>query len=453
MKKVLFSMVGVLLISTNFAFASECLELKNNLFIGQTDATTNGEVSKLQKFLNDDDILRGSSKGEALLTVDGIYGNNTASAVYGFQQNNDFKKVIKLLNTKTGVGPYTRNFIKNITCEVPKYDNKFAFSVKSIGTDVSPKTEIYLNGSLVATTKLSCAVNSKLNGKLSDTGISYPYAVSNIVSCYFAGAGETYGVFYDEKSPTQFVLKKKISEEGAPGISLPQFYFEKVSDVSLDGNASTSCQKISQTLWEGNVNQNSSEVLKLQNYLGPLVTKTWGVATNGDKDGVFGYYTKNWVQEFQKRNGIKPTGSVGPKTLAKINSMICTIVSNSNSVLKSDSQSTSNITGDGTIEIFGPWNGSYNYRIGYPAGQVAARIENGEEFSNLYNFISTSDNPCKDVVINGNFTFTTPVQVSFDRAKDGVANGAHEEPKAVYSVRLISVNKNTGWKASKLCLQ
>src|SRR3989338_10463062 len=37
--------------TTSTASTSLCLDLKNALIIGSTDATTNGEVSKLQRFL------------------------------------------------------------------------------------------------------------------------------------------------------------------------------------------------------------------------------------------------------------------------------------------------------------------------------------------------------------------------------------------------------------------
>ena len=51
-----------------------CLSLNNALIIGSTDATTNGEVSKLQRFLISEGVYP-----EALVT--GYYGNLTAQAV------------------------------------------------------------------------------------------------------------------------------------------------------------------------------------------------------------------------------------------------------------------------------------------------------------------------------------------------------------------------------------
>ena len=74
-----------------------CLSLNNALIIGSTDATTNGEVSKLQRFLISEGVYP-----EALVT--GYYGNLTAQAVMRWQKAHG----MDFVTLKSGVGPMTR---------------------------------------------------------------------------------------------------------------------------------------------------------------------------------------------------------------------------------------------------------------------------------------------------------------------------------------------------------
>jgi peptidoglycan hydrolase-like protein with peptidoglycan-binding domain len=71
-----------------------CLTLYGDLYIGRTDAQTNGEVSKLQQFLG--------------ISPTGYYGNLTAQAVMNWQKAHGMDYV----TLKSGVGPTTRGKLK-----------------------------------------------------------------------------------------------------------------------------------------------------------------------------------------------------------------------------------------------------------------------------------------------------------------------------------------------------
>lgn len=75
-----------------------CLILAKDLWIGKKDSETNGEVTKLQKFLIEQELLQPSSQT-------GYYGPATADAVYRYQVN-----VLhwNWVSRSSGVGPKTR---------------------------------------------------------------------------------------------------------------------------------------------------------------------------------------------------------------------------------------------------------------------------------------------------------------------------------------------------------
>lgn len=86
--------------STNVPSA-RCLDLNNALVIGSTDQTTNGEVSRLQRFL-----LAAGVYPEAQIT--GYYGDLTAQAVVRWQKAHGMDFVTAI----SGVGPMTRGKMK-----------------------------------------------------------------------------------------------------------------------------------------------------------------------------------------------------------------------------------------------------------------------------------------------------------------------------------------------------
>ena len=100
--------------TTSTASTSLCLDLKNALIIGSTDATTNGEVSKLQRFLGTYTLSvmdPGEHSGippEELQPVTGYYGTKTAARVMQWQKAHG----MDFVTLKSGVGPMTRTKMK-----------------------------------------------------------------------------------------------------------------------------------------------------------------------------------------------------------------------------------------------------------------------------------------------------------------------------------------------------
>ena len=78
-----------------------CLDIRNDLYIGKSDSTTNGEVSKLQGFL-----IEAGVYPEALIT--GYYGSLTANAVVRWQKAHG----MDFVTTSSGVGTMTRDKMK-----------------------------------------------------------------------------------------------------------------------------------------------------------------------------------------------------------------------------------------------------------------------------------------------------------------------------------------------------
>lgn len=127
--------------STNTTTAT-CVDLNNALVVGSTDATTNGEVSKLQRFL-----LAAGVYPEGLIT--GYYGSLTAQAVVRWQKAHG----MDFVTAASGVGPMTRGKMKcgstsansNSSSLCPAYDSKPV--ITSITPSLGPVgTTIVVNG-------------------------------------------------------------------------------------------------------------------------------------------------------------------------------------------------------------------------------------------------------------------------------------------------------------------
>lgn len=106
-----------------------------------------------------------------------------------------------------------------------------------------------------------------------------------------------------------------------------------VTNSSPVNTGNTGCQKISQVTWKerGCGLFACQELLKSDVTILQTFLSKWEYANGSDgnmssapdKIGVYGLTTEERVKLFQRTNGIKQTGAVGPQTLAKINSMIC----------------------------------------------------------------------------------------------------------------------------------
>lgn len=190
--------------------AGSCLDLKNNLVIGSTDAKTNGEVSKLQLFLK--------AKGffpDAQGT--GYYGQKTAEAVVRFQKSVG----MDFVTTKSGVGKMTRAKIKeqcgsqsavrevswNIEMAYPnmtdvndnrKYEQ--AISINVISADGSTKRYSLGNA-------YGCSVSTTLPTLSGKEMLGH-------VNCYFALTGVAFLAY---RQNGQFIVEKY--QDDASGIT------------------------------------------------------------------------------------------------------------------------------------------------------------------------------------------------------------------------------------------
>lgn len=96
--------------------------------------------------------------------------------------------------------------------------------------------------------------------------------------------------------------------------------------VSLSNNSNKTCQKITNKMWlrtsKMNDSQVNGDVSRMQKFFKRIGIINW------DGDGEFGSWDRAAVWKFQQQYmpEISPTGDVGVKTMAKINSMICTAI-------------------------------------------------------------------------------------------------------------------------------
>jgi len=113
---------------------------------------------------------------------------------------------------------------------------------------------------------------------------------------------------------------------------------EGIGQDTTNGN-SAACQKITNKMWlktaRVNDSQVNGDVSRIQKFFKRIGIINW------DGDGEFGTWDRAAVWKFQQQYmpEISPTGDVGVKTMAKINSMIC-----SSSVVKNDNNIKWNFT-------------------------------------------------------------------------------------------------------------
>ena len=105
--------------------AESCLDLKKSLFQGRTDATTNGEVSRLQAFLK--------AKGDYdYPEVTGYFGPVTERAVQKWQERNGVVSSGSISTTGYGVvGPKTRTSFSDL-CSVQSSDTSSTPEISSL---------------------------------------------------------------------------------------------------------------------------------------------------------------------------------------------------------------------------------------------------------------------------------------------------------------------------------
>ena len=148
--------------STPVAGTSSCLDLNNALVVGSTDATTNGEVSKLQQFL-----VAAGAYPEARIT--GYYGTLTAQAVVRWQKAHG----MDFVTLASGVGPMTRAKLRE-TCSTGSAQT---VSVNISVSGLNPPTISLLNGTTVLGQKYlrvrntTDAIDTALGISLSGNGL------------------------------------------------------------------------------------------------------------------------------------------------------------------------------------------------------------------------------------------------------------------------------------------
>ncbi len=128
--------------ATNTSTAT-CVDLNNSLVIGSTDATTNGEVSKLQKFIGEYKVKKlytvapnnqSGASAEDIQLVSGYYGAKTAANVMEWQKDNGMDYV----TPASGVGPTTRGKMR---CQ--------AQSEATVKWEIGAKVDDYFNNAMV----------------------------------------------------------------------------------------------------------------------------------------------------------------------------------------------------------------------------------------------------------------------------------------------------------------
>ncbi len=193
---------------TNTSTAT-CVDLNNSLVIGSTDATTNGEVSKLQKFIGEYKVKKlytiapnnqSGASAEDLQPVSGYYGAKTAANVMEWQKDNGMDYV----TPASGVGPTTRGKMKCGSMNPPSStvqkinwiiekanpnitdDNDYRKSEQAISVDVTfadNVTRHYKVGNAYGCT--GSTTQSTENGK----------TIYGKVSCYFALSGVSFTMY------------------------------------------------------------------------------------------------------------------------------------------------------------------------------------------------------------------------------------------------------------------
>ncbi len=308
---------------------SSCLDIKNNLRYRSVDSLTNGEVSVLQDFLQENKYLNTNPSG--------FFGLATVRAVKSFQSANQI--------SPTGyVGPSTRLKIKNISCNnisTPSTD-------QTSGSNNKDYLREYVAGPFVQLITQKSDETWEL-GKVYEIRWNHIYNIKGnlhaiLVDTAFNSQGKLYcdlGYFDVAAGVARVDLTKvgcKVQNAlvfntvpaGRYNIELydeqivPTIkggYGRTVSSGIISVSApATTVVAIDQSPYINTnleIGMTGSEVLKLQRF---LALKGW---LNIAPTGSFDFETKKAVIGYQLANNIQPgDGYVGPITRALINSQI-----------------------------------------------------------------------------------------------------------------------------------
>lgn len=205
-----------------FSFAQTSLcdnGLQNNFGYGATDKDTNGEVSKLQDFLN--------------LTKTGGFGNLTAFKLYVFQREQKIlSNSVEFNPRRIYLGPKTRQAIKNVTC------GRGAALNQNVQTNVNNNQKIEVISNVNNTNQNNSSINTNNVNQTQTSNVNNINQNSTVQQVSTAPVdtlltNSTSGSFGSSNMGWDYNLTKKCFKTiGKPG---DQNYFEINDQCGQDG--------------------------------------------------------------------------------------------------------------------------------------------------------------------------------------------------------------------------
>lgn len=270
---------------------SACIVLNNNLAPSDTDATTGGDVSRLQQFLAEDSTIYPEG------TISGFYGNATRRAVERYQSTHGIvSSGSPETNGYGAVGPSTR---------------------ASIASNCSGNSDLLFRAvpktgraplSVTFSAKLPAGNTSAFSVDFGD-GNSAPFATCSGTEC---DSGRNASVVH--LYPTNGSYIAKLIE--APTDSAQKIVGTvSVSVTNITTPPPQTCAAITRPLSAEDTDAaTGGDVSRLQQFLAAdSVLYPEGLVT-----GFYGPATARAVGRYQASKGITQTGTVGPQTLAVI---------------------------------------------------------------------------------------------------------------------------------------
>ncbi|MDP3965772.1 MAG: peptidoglycan-binding protein [bacterium] len=268
----------------------QCTNLQNDLSLNSTDATTNGEVSILQAFLQS----TVSTAGFPYLsgTPTGYFGFLTQSAVRQFQSEHG-------LLAAGFVGPATRAQIKSLTCGGGTPSQDLSASVTS--------------GKAPLTVKFTSGVGNKID--YGDGSIPDIFFYCQAIGC--ATQGFTTEHIY--QSAGVYTARAFVGDTNIVGT------VTIIVTGTVAPPPAAACTDLQNDFaYRSTDSQTNGEVSILQDFFQSAISPATGAPyLTGEPTGFFGQLTRAAVVQFQTDNGLPMVGTVGPITRAKIKEISC----------------------------------------------------------------------------------------------------------------------------------
>ena len=217
--------------TTPTASTSRCLDLKNALIDGSTDATTNGEVSKLQRFLGAYRLSvmdPGEHSGippEELQPVTGYYGTKTAASVMQWQKAHG----MDFVTTRSGVGPMTRAKMK-CTDSVGPAIQKINWRIESANPTITDENDYrkYEQAIFVDVIRSDNSIRGYSVGKAYgcwDSHVESTQDGRKVLGRVDCSMAETGSVFLAYSQNGRFLIERQ-NESGRDGLTKPTVVLE-----------------------------------------------------------------------------------------------------------------------------------------------------------------------------------------------------------------------------------